>query len=112
MFALLLLIDAGVNTIITSSSAAKLAPLEKLSPLITGVNYKTHGDVSGEVKRITGGRGVDIVINNSGISNIPSNIESVGTNADIAIVGFLGGWDADWSPSELLKLIFKPASLR
>ncbi|KAK1239337.1 hypothetical protein MKX07_008825 [Trichoderma sp. CBMAI-0711] len=112
MFALLLLVDAGINTIITSSSDAKIAQLEKLSPLITGVNYKTHSDVSTEVKRITGGRGVDVVINNSGIGNIPSNIESVGTHGDIAIVGFLGGWDADWSPSELLKLLFKPASLR
>lgn len=74
MFALLLLIDAGIKTIITSSSDAKIARIEKLSHLVTGVNYKTHPDVNAEVKRITNGRGVDLVVNNVGPKSIPSNI--------------------------------------
>ncbi|KAL7794282.1 GroES-like protein [Trichoderma ceciliae] len=112
MFALLLLIDAGIKTIITSSSDAKIAQIEKLSPLVTGVNYKAHPIVSAEVWRITNGRGVDIVVNNIGPGSIPSNIESIRHGGSIAIVGFLGGVTADWNPSELIKLMFKRGVLR
>jgi NADPH:quinone reductase-like Zn-dependent oxidoreductase len=112
MFALLLLIDAGIRTIITSSSDAKLAQIEKLSPLITGVNYKTHPDISAEVQRITNGTGVDIVVNNIGPVSIPSNLDSIRYGGSIAIVGFLGGMEASWSPNELFKILFKRGSIR
>ncbi|RFU77884.1 hypothetical protein TARUN_4352 [Trichoderma arundinaceum] len=112
MFALLLLIDSGIKTIITSSSDAKIAQIQKLSPLITGVNYKTHPDISAEVQRITNGRGVDIVVNNIGPASIPSNIDSIQAGGSVSIVGFLGGLTADWNPSELLKLLFKRGVIR
>ncbi|KAM0263736.1 hypothetical protein ACHAQJ_001051 [Trichoderma viride] len=112
MFALLLLIDAGIKTIITSSSDVKIAQIEKLSPLITGVNYKTHPDITAEVKRITNGKGVDIVINNTGPGSIPSNIDSLRYGGSVAIVGFLDGFTADWNPSELLKLMFRRGAIR
>ncbi|KAL7931785.1 GroES-like protein [Trichoderma chlorosporum] len=112
MFALLLLIDAGIKTIITSSSDAKIAQLQKLSPLITGVNYKSTPDIAAEVQRITGGRGADIIINNIGPASIASNIDSLATEGSIKIVGFLGGFTGDWNPSELLKLLFKRATMR
>lgn len=112
MFALLLLIDAGIKTIITSSSDAKIAQIQKLSPLVTGVNYKTHPDISAEVQRITNGRGVDLVLNNVGPSSFPSNIDSIRYNGTISLVGFLGGLTADWNPSELLKFTFKRGNLR
>ncbi|KAL7943697.1 GroES-like protein [Trichoderma barbatum] len=112
MFALLLLIDAGIKTIITSSSDAKIAQLQKLSPLVTGVNYKTTPDISAEVQRITNGRGADIVVNNIGPESLISNLDSLLTGGSISIVGFLGGFTAGWNPGELLKLLFKRGSIR
>lgn len=44
MFALLLLVDTGIKAVIASSSDAKTAQKEKLSHLVTGVNYTTHPD--------------------------------------------------------------------
>ncbi|GFP58542.1 hypothetical protein TASIC1_0010035300 [Trichoderma asperellum] len=52
MFALLLLIDASIKTIIASSSDAKIAQIEKLSHQTTSVNYTTHPDTSVKVKRV------------------------------------------------------------
>ncbi|UKZ81765.1 hypothetical protein TrVFT333_009538 [Trichoderma virens FT-333] len=112
MFALLLLIDAGIKTIITSSSDAKIAQLQKLSPLITGINYKTTPDISAEVQRITNGRGAAVVVNNIGPGSIASNIDSLATGGSIKVVGFLGGFTGDWNPSELLKLLWKRASIQ
>ncbi|KAL7956802.1 GroES-like protein [Trichoderma compactum] len=112
MFALLLLADAGIKTIITSSSDAKIAQLQKLSSLITGINYRATPDISAEVQRITNGRGAKLVVNNIGPASIKSNIDSLATGGSIKIIGFLGGFTGDWNPSELLKLLFKRASLQ
>ncbi|KAL6901155.1 GroES-like protein [Trichoderma evansii] len=113
MFALLLLIDAGIKTIITSSSDAKIAQIEKLSHLVTGVNYTTHPDISAEVKRITNGRGVDLVVNNVGPKSIPSNIDYIRRGGEIAAVGFLDGVTAEWNPGEvMLSLLFRRGTIR
>ncbi|PNP55958.1 hypothetical protein THARTR1_03895 [Trichoderma harzianum] len=112
MFALLLLVDAGIKTIITSSSDAKIAQLQKLSPLVLGINYKTTPDISAEVQRITNGRGAKIVLNNIGPASILSNIDSLAMWGSIKIVGFLGGITGDWEPKEILKLLYKRANLQ
>ncbi|KAH8125648.1 hypothetical protein LI328DRAFT_124157 [Trichoderma asperelloides] len=72
MFALLLLIDASIKTIIASSSDAKIAQIEKLSHQTTSVNYTTHPDTSVKVKRVINGRGVDLVVHNVGPKPTPS----------------------------------------
>ncbi|KAH6608271.1 hypothetical protein Trco_004584 [Trichoderma cornu-damae] len=112
MVSLLLLVDAGIKTIITSSSDAKIAQIQKLSPLITGVNYKTNPDINAEVQRITNGRGVDVVVNTIGITSLVSNINCLCFGGSISVVGILGGLTAEWNPSELLKLTYKRAVIR
>ncbi|KAK0757127.1 hypothetical protein N5P37_010656 [Trichoderma harzianum] len=112
IFSLLLLVDAGIKTIITSSSDAKLAQLKKLSPLVIGINYKTTTDIAAEVQRITNGRGAKIVLNNIGPASIPSNIDSLATYGSVKIVGFLGGFTGDWNPSKILELLWKRANLQ
>ena len=107
MFALLILIEAGVRTIITSSSDAKLAGIKKLSPLVEGINYRTTPDVAAEVRRLTGGRGANIVVNNVGVPSIPDNLASLAYGGTISLVGFLDGLTADWSPGELMGIMAK-----
>jgi NADPH:quinone reductase-like Zn-dependent oxidoreductase len=96
IIALLLCIAAGIRPIITSSFLKKLEVLQKLYPEVRGINYKTAPDQSAEVKRLTDGRRVDFVINNTGPRSLIQDIgllcERGGT---VALVGFLRGFEAD-----------------
>jgi NADPH:quinone reductase-like Zn-dependent oxidoreductase len=113
MYALLLSLAAGIKPIITSSSDAKLAKIKQLSPDIQTINYKTHSDVTAEALRLTEGRGVDYIVNNIGLSSIPSDLQALRKlGGNIALVGFLGGFHANWSPDLLMGLIMKAARIQ
>ncbi|KAF4973452.1 hypothetical protein FSARC_277 [Fusarium sarcochroum] len=113
MFTLLLCDAAGVVPIITSSSDEKLENIKKSCPRAQTINYKTTSDQAGEVMRITNGQGVDVVINNTGIASIPSDIASLRKRGGrISLVGFLEGLTAEWKPETLLALMFKTAKLQ
>lgn len=115
MFALLIALAGGLKPIITSSSDEKLEDIRKKlgRPDLLGYNYRTNPDQVTEVLRLTGGRGVDIVVNNNGPAGIPADIDSlVPSNGTVSIVGFLAGTSADWNPGRLLSLIAKTAWLQ
>ena len=112
MFTLLVCLAAGIKPIITSSSNAKLAQVKKLSPEIQGINYKTSNVVD-EVLRLTDGKGVDFVINNSGLQAIPDNLKCLRQKfGQVTWVGFLEGGQPDWHPNELWALITKAAKIK
>ncbi|CAG8979603.1 hypothetical protein HYALB_00012230 [Hymenoscyphus albidus] len=79
----------GATVIATSSSDAKLQEAKQLgaSELI---NYKTHPDWHTEVKRLTNGRGVDLVADMGGASTIEQSIACLRQGGTAALVGFLG----------------------
>lgn len=110
MFSLLLCLAAGIKPIITSSSDAKIENTKKLSSKIEGINYKKNEDVAAEALRLTGGKGVDYVVNNIGLSSIPSDLQALrSSGAAIALVGFLEGFEAKWS-SDVLQILFVKAA--
>jgi NADPH:quinone reductase-like Zn-dependent oxidoreductase len=95
MFALILCIAAGIKPIITSSSDDKLKEIKKLgseeNPVI-GINYSTHPDWDVEARKLTGGLGVDVVINNVGATALEKSVNALVTRGGtISLVGFLGG---------------------
>ncbi|KAI8941901.1 hypothetical protein NX059_000015 [Plenodomus lindquistii] len=113
IFALLFCLSAGIRPIITSSSDEKLDQLRKFSPEIRGLNYKTCKDQDAEVKRLTDGRGVDFVVNNTGIGSIPDDISFLAPrHGTISLVGFLAGFEADWDHVKLMGLMSKSAKLQ
>ncbi|KKY27085.1 putative alcohol dehydrogenase [Diplodia seriata] len=113
MFALQLCIAAGIKPIITSSSDEKLEAIKKLSPAVEGINYKKHADVAAEVLRLTEGKGVDIVVNNTGMGSFPSDFASLRKRyGTISWVGFLEGFKGDWDPSHLFALMTKSAKIQ
>ncbi|KAI8667076.1 hypothetical protein LRP88_01168 [Fusarium phalaenopsidis] len=113
MFALLICLAAGIKPIITSSSDAKLERVKQLGRDVQGINYKKHPDVTAEVLRLTGGKGVDYVFNNTGPTSIPSDLQALRKkHGTISLVGFLEGFEADWNPSVLLTLISKAAKIQ
>ncbi|KAF2202620.1 NAD(P)-binding protein [Delitschia confertaspora ATCC 74209] len=113
MFALLICLSAGIRPIITSSSDKKLEAIQKLSPEVRGINYKTVSDQAAEINRITNGRGVDFVINNTGPGSIPDDIGFLcQRGGTVSLVGFLDGFEANWEPKRLVELMAKGAKIK
>ncbi|PPJ56256.1 hypothetical protein CBER1_06355 [Cercospora berteroae] len=110
MFALILCEAAGVTFIITSSSDEKIANLKKNWSKVEGINYKTSPDQESEVARITNGKGVDVVVNNTGVGSLITDLKSLRQRGGVvSLVGFLGGLSGEWDPSELMVIMRKNA---
>lgn len=116
-FALLICLAAGITPIITSSSDRKLEQMKALctsEQIILGINYRTTPDIAAEVKKLTNGAGVDVVVNNVGETSVMSNIDALCDNdGTISVVGFLGGFLNDTEkPNAILPLMGKQAKLQ
>ncbi len=112
MFALKICLAAGIRPVITSSSDNKLKKLGQLDSRIGLINYKNSPNVVEEVLRLTGGNGVDYVLNNIGVASIPDDVQVLRKRGGrIALVGFLDGFDPKWSPGLLMSLIAKEAQI-
>lgn len=113
MFALLLCIAAGIQPIITSSSDEKLAAITNIYPSARGINYKATPDVAAEARRITNGRGVDVVINSIGPASVMRDLAALRSkDGHVSLIGFLEGFSADWDPNTIMGFMSKRASLR
>lgn len=94
-------VAAGARVIITSSSDEKLARAKKLGAW-TGINYKTHPDWHKEVQRVTGGRGVDCVVEVGGIGTLAKSYEAIGFGGKITLIGFLAGPAGEQNPYAIM----------
>jgi NADPH:quinone reductase-like Zn-dependent oxidoreductase len=113
LFALLICLAAGIQPIITSSSDKKLEDIQKLGADVRGLNYRTVSDQASEVKRLTDGKGVDFVVNNTGPASLPEDISFLRQRGGlVSLVGFLAGTDGDWKPSVIMGLMAKFATLK
>ncbi|KAK5173658.1 uncharacterized protein LTR77_002339 [Saxophila tyrrhenica] len=113
MFALILCHAAGIAPIITSSSDEKLAQIQKIWPEVKGINYKTTPDQEAEVKRLTDGKGVDVVVNNTGVGSVITDLKSLRARGGVvSIVGFLAGMSGQWAHSELMTVMSKKAQIK
>ncbi len=91
IFALQFAKAAGCRVISTSSSDAKL---EKLAALGADelINYKTTTDWAGRALELTGGRGVDVVVEIGGSGTLPQSIKAVAIGGHISLIGVLAGF--------------------
>ena len=80
----------GAKAIITSSSDEKLERARSLGADET-VNYKTHPDWEAEVLRLTGGKGVDVVLESGGAGTLQKSIKSTRFGGQISLFGVLTG---------------------
>lgn len=93
IFGLQLAHAAGARVIATSSSDEKLERAKALGADDV-INYKVHPDWASEVKRLTGGRGVDHVIEIGGTGTLAQSIGSVNIGGIVSLVGLLAVADA------------------
>jgi NADPH:quinone reductase-like Zn-dependent oxidoreductase len=81
---------AGARTIITSSSDQKLQRARALGANDT-INYKQTPEWGDRVRELTGGRGVDHVIEVGGAGTLGQSLRAVRTGGYIALIGVLAG---------------------
>ena len=90
IWALQIAAASGATVISTSSSDAKLEVCKRLGAAHV-INYKTTPDWDQEVLRITGGRGVDHVVEVGGPETLLKSVNCVRFGGSIHLLGFISG---------------------
>jgi NADPH:quinone reductase-like Zn-dependent oxidoreductase len=108
VFGLLFAAAAGAKPIITSSRNEKLARARELGAFAT-VNYREKPDWHLEARELTGGRGVDQVLDVGGRDTLGKALEALAYGGHIALIGGLSGYGSDL-PTDSLMWINATAS--
>jgi NADPH:quinone reductase-like Zn-dependent oxidoreductase len=88
VFALQLAKALGATVIATSSSDEKLERLRALGA-DHAINYRTHEKWGAVVRELTGGRGVDHVVEVGGSGTLEQSIEAARVGGHVALIGVL-----------------------
>ncbi|QID19027.1 NAD(P)-dependent alcohol dehydrogenase [Nitrogeniibacter mangrovi] len=88
---------AGLEAIITSSSDAKLAQARALGAAAT-INYRDTPEWQDEVLKLTGGNGVDLVVEVGGQGTLRRSINSTCMGGMTVIIGGVSGFGGDFDP--------------
>lgn len=114
MFALKLARASGLKVIVTSSSDDKLRALQDQfsKPLISTVNYAKFPDWHEKVLEITGGVGVDLVLENGGSQTLIKSLKCTRRGGTVSQVGYLGKQSAQDLADLVPLLIDRRVNLR
>ncbi|MEZ0356986.1 NAD(P)-dependent alcohol dehydrogenase [Mycobacterium sp. SA01] len=93
----------GADVIVTSSSDEKLKIGSSLGAAHL-INYRDTPDWENEVKRITGGRGADLVVDLGGPETLAHSVRAARMGGTVAVIGVLTGFDAAPVPVAELML--------
>lgn len=91
IFALQFAKMAGAKVIVTSSSDDKLARAKALGADET-INYKTHPEWAKAALELTGGAGVDHVVEVGGAGTLNQSLEAAKVGGRIEVIGVLSGF--------------------
>jgi NADPH:quinone reductase-like Zn-dependent oxidoreductase len=91
IFALQFAKALGAKVIATSSSDQKLERAKKLGADLL-INYKTNPEWGKEALKMTGGRGVDVVVEVGGENTLSKSLEAVRVGGSIVVIGLLSGF--------------------
>lgn len=101
IWALQLAKAAGLRVLITSSSDEKLERAKAMGADAV-INYRGTPEWQEEVRRLTDGRGVDLVAEVGGKGTLSRSITAVRTGGTVAIIGGVSGFDAEITPMALI----------
>ena len=87
----------GARVLASAGSDAKLAKARELGA-DDCINYTTH-DLAEEARRLTGGRGVDMVVENVGAEIMEKSIRAMARNGRVVTCGATAGNDATFNVS-------------
>lgn len=108
IFALQFAKMSGARVIITSSSDDKLQSAKELGADET-INYATTPEWDKAVLNLTGGAGVDHIVEVGGAGTLARSFASIGFRGQISLIGVLSGGEGDTNPHALM---LKNASLK
>lgn len=108
IFALQFAKAKGAKVIITSSSNEKLKKAQQLGADLV-INYKSNPDWETTVHQMTEDKGVDVVIETVGGSNLARSLNALKMGGHISVVGLLNGFEAK---IDVLALIHQQAIIR
>jgi len=91
----------GHTVYATVGSDERVTAVEALGAA-RGINYRTQ-DFAQEVRQLTDGRGVDVILDMVGGSYIPRDIECLADDGRIAIIALQGGTKAEVDLTHLLR---------
>jgi NADPH:quinone reductase-like Zn-dependent oxidoreductase len=94
IFALQFAKAMGAKVIITSSSDEKCARARQLSADVT-LNYRSQPDIGNAVLDVTGGRGVDVVVETVGASTLKHSLAAIRLGGYVGVPGAYGPLDAE-----------------
>lgn len=101
LFALQIARLAGARVIVTSSSDDKLERARELGAWGT-INYRSEPEWARPAKELTGGRGVDLVVEVGGADTLRQSLHAVRMGGTIAMIGALSGGEAPLSVIPIL----------
>lgn len=101
IFALQFATAAGARSIVTSSSNEKLERVSTLGATHV-VNYKTTPEWGKHVLELTGGVGVDQVVEVGGAGTLVQSMEATRVGGMIGLIGILAGTDGEVNPIPVL----------
>lgn len=101
IWALQLAKAAGARVIITSSTEEKLARAKSLGA-DEGINYRANEKWSGEVRRLTDGEGVDLVLEVGGEKTVGESLASLKMGATMIVIGAVSGFGGGIVPRSLI----------
>ena len=104
MFALQFAIAAGARVIATSSSdaQARAGQVDRRPDLSGTINYTRTPDWHQEVMKLTGGRGVDCVVEVGGAGTLERSFDSLAVGGKACLIGVMTGRSADINPYALM----------
>ncbi len=94
IFALQFAKAAGATVISTSSSAEKLAKLKALGADHL-INYKEQPEWGRVASELTGGRGVDVVVEIGGPGTMNQSLQASRVGGHVSLIGVLTGWSGE-----------------
>jgi putative PIG3 family NAD(P)H quinone oxidoreductase len=96
----------GAKVLCTAGSAAKRERCRQLGA-DAAIDYREE-DFVGRAKDETGGRGVDVILDNMGAAYLTRNVDALAPNGRLAVIGLQGGARAEL---DLGRLMAKRASV-
>ncbi|REJ81093.1 MAG: NAD(P)-dependent alcohol dehydrogenase [Acidobacteria bacterium] len=100
IFALQLAKAAGCRVLSTSSSNQKLERLKELGADEL-INYREVPQWGKRALELTGGRGVDVVVEIGGAGTLPQSIEAIRIGGHISLIGVLAGMSGEVPTAKL-----------
>lgn len=101
LWALQLGVAAGLQVSITSSDDTKLERARRLGA-VAAINYRLHPDWAQAVRELTGGRGVDRVIDTTGRATLGQSMAALRHAGSVALVGGITGWGGELNAAAML----------